>query len=133
MQTYTVVQTGYYAVIVTSNGCVDTTTCKLYSVNPGTGTITVPGDSTVTTGLIVRGTGTGLTIYPNPNSGVLMIKTQVPENFELLNTDGKVVLTISVAELQKPVSCNGLADGIYFLRGRESGIQKKVILIGKDD
>jgi hypothetical protein len=69
-QTYAPITTGHYAVIISQNGCVDTSACF----------------SVIITGFVINTFKQNITLYPNPNEGLFTIDLGriYPMNFNLL-------------------------------------------------
>ncbi|MDX2360165.1 MAG: T9SS type A sorting domain-containing protein [Crocinitomicaceae bacterium] len=117
-QAYTATANGDYAVIVTINGCSDTSTCY-----------TVTG-----VGIIENDFGSGLLLYPNPTDGDFSI--DLGENYQLVTvtmTDlsGKVIQTKTYSnehllnlKIEEPA-------GVYLLV-IESGDKKAVVRLVKE-
>ena len=86
-QTYTATSNGNYAVELTENGCVDTSTCVAIS----------------TVGILENSFGNNLLVYPNPTNGNLSIDLgAVYENSNILITDisGKKIDSINITQSQ---------------------------------
>jgi PKD repeat protein len=59
----------------------------------------------------------GLTIYPNPFTSKILIKSEKPiQTIRLINFEGKIVLDTEVKENQTELSTENLAKGIYLLK-----------------
>lgn len=105
-QNYTATANGDYAVIVTENGCTDTSAC-----------VTVMG-----IGLDNNEIDEGISIYPNPtknklyvNSGSIKVEPQT--NIEIYNTLGQLLLTKDInPHTQTGLDISHLAKGMYYLR-----------------
>jgi hypothetical protein len=66
----------------------------------------------------------GMRIYPNPVVGVLFVETDNasdPSIFELLDMQGRKVISESLTGLQNQISVNGLPGGIYIYRVTQQG------------
>jgi hypothetical protein len=99
-QTFTPSQSGNYAVIVTVNGCKDSSICNLVipaSIND------------------IQNTGI-VKVYPNPNNGIF--ETTLTENavFEILSIEGKVVYKKMVPAGKQTIDCSTLTPAIYTMR-----------------
>jgi hypothetical protein len=117
-QTYTPTNNGNYAVIVTSNGCSDTSTC--YTVT--------------SVGIMDNGFKNGLLVYPNPTNGNFSI--DLGKNYQtttIIITDlvGKVIQTQIYNESQLLNLNIEEPAGIYLLV-IESGDKKAVIRLIKE-
>lgn len=105
-QTYTATQDGSYAVIVTENGCSDTSECITVDV----------------LGLQQYNDQMELLIYPNPSTGYFKIELSAPvkEQTEIIVLDqtGRIVATHSIPEQTKMFVLNlqSLQSGVYSLR-----------------
>ncbi|MEZ5046053.1 MAG: T9SS type A sorting domain-containing protein [Chitinophagaceae bacterium] len=106
-KTYTATVNGQYAVIVSLNGCSDTSACKTV--------IGIGVDNYVESNLVQ--------VYPNPTQHSIQIK-QIgnTETIKLTLTDvlGKVVLSETIEQSVSTVSLNHLATGNYYLHLRSS-------------
>ncbi|MBL7765557.1 MAG: T9SS type A sorting domain-containing protein [Chitinophagaceae bacterium] len=102
-QTYTATANGSYAVIVTENGCSDTSACK------------------TVTGIGVQDylTKYGFSIYPNPAKDEITIsfnQSIADADIEILTVSGQVVSRLSsMSGKTFKIALNGLAKGMYFL------------------
>lgn len=115
MQSYTVTSNGDYAVEITLNGCVDTSSCIMI-LNVGIDQISNPQLS--------------LNLYPNPNKGIfnLEIGEDVPSNhpLEIYNLSGSLITTINLNSSQQQIDVTQLSNGVYFIRYK-SNVKKFVI------
>ncbi len=106
-QTFVALQNGSYAVIVSQNGCTDTSSCYLI----------------VGMGISQINNENNISIYPNPTNGLLNIKV-----FGLSNENCKLILTNTLGQIinekefkatnnstETQFDMKGLSDGIYFL------------------
>jgi hypothetical protein len=90
---------GSYAVIVSENGCTDTSACVVIS----------------TLGL-AETVLTDLTIYPNPTNGDFTLQGNAPGTFAIANELGQLIRTVELSmENNYRVSCSGLSAGMYFV------------------
>lgn len=60
-----------------------------------------------------------LSVYPNPSNGQFEIQHESIDEFELLSSDGKLVLAGKVDQGKKTIKSN-LDAGVYFVRGKLS-------------
>ncbi len=114
-QSFTPEQNGIYAVEITQNACVDTSSC--YTVS--------------TVGIAKNSLGKDITIHPNPTSGKIFIRSAIltqKARIEVLNTLGQVVMQQERAT--KPLDLSSLNNGLYFIRITDKGHQlvKKILL-----
>jgi hypothetical protein len=66
-----------------------------------------------------------LVIYPNPNKGEFVVRTEDPIYFEIIDQQGKVLVR-DMASKEKRVQLNTLSDGIYLFKSTK-GIVSFVI------
>jgi len=107
---------GNYAVEVTENGCVDTSACFLVD-------ITGLSDFEVS----------GLSVYPNPNTGSFFVESssQLLESITVTDNKGRKVKEINtISELKTSINMVGLSTGIYFVKmnGEFGTITKKIVV-----
>ena len=101
-QSFTPIANGYYACIITQNGCKDTSAC-----------ITI-----TTVGLGENDLNNNIILYPNPASNELTIENKGnKENiyFEILNSIGQVVFTGTLLE-KTLVQTSTFAPGVYLIK-----------------
>jgi hypothetical protein len=111
-QSFTPATGGSYAVVVTWNGCSDTSACQ---------TVTITGLDKQTSSKL------SFSIYPNPNRGSFTIQTEKAGVFELIDVTGKVINTYTLTNTQQTVQEN-LPAGMYFVREKDSGSVHKLII-----
>jgi hypothetical protein len=111
-KSYTPATSGSYAVIVTLNGCSDTSACQ---------TVTITGLDTQASSKLP------FSIYPNPNQGTFTIQSTKGGVFELIDVTGKVINTYAITNTQQTVHEN-LPAGMYFVREKVSGGVQKLII-----
>ncbi len=114
-QSYTATANGSYAVIVTKNGCVDTSSCVPIS-GIGITQITKNASSTL--------------VYPNPSHGIFTF-TSFNRIDEVIVTDvlGNVVMQKSGDSTSLLLDLTGHAQGIYFAKVRSNGQQQIIRLV----
>jgi len=103
-QNYTVTANGSYAVIVTQDGCTDTSSCEL-----------------ITTIGVEENIGqTAITLSPNPTDGILNIRSggQVVHQVSILGVNGQVLGSSFPMAEQSSIDLSGYAAGVYFVRIR---------------
>lgn len=104
-------QMGNYAVIVTQNGCSDTSQC-----------VTVDW-----TGIAGQSTPPSLSLFPNPSNGQIVFETNVDDTFQILDLNGKVLQTLSLSAGRNEVQLD-LENGIYFLRSMQGRQMRKILV-----
>ncbi|HYV94307.1 MAG TPA: kelch repeat-containing protein [Chitinophagales bacterium] len=126
-QSYTILQTGYYTVVVgDSNGCKNSTTTYVLI----SGVDDVSGDGNIS-------------IYPNPATDGLMVELlNVPDlvgmgdeiSISILNTLGQEIFysrqkILSIA-WKKEIDLHGISSGVYFIEIKSQNIflKKKIII-----
>jgi hypothetical protein len=114
-QSFTPEQNGIYAVEITQNACVDTSSCY---------TIT-------TVGIVKNSFENNIQLVPNPTNGKVFIRTTTltqEARIEVLNTVGQVVIKNIPGTMQ--VDLSALHNGLYFIRITDQGHQlvKKILL-----
>ena len=110
-QTFSVVEDGTYAVVITDNNCIDTSLCEI-----------VNGLSLDEKGVV------NISIYPNPTTEIIHINTDV--NFDrgvLMDLSGRVLFSVSSSI--KSIDLSKLPKGIYVLQLELEGVkyQKRII------
>jgi len=114
-QSYSAIANGSYAVIVTQNGCTDTSSCyDIFSV--GIDGIFNQNDIVI--------------IYPNPTSGSFTLSYSLPQTsstnetqLQITDVFGRMVYTQSITNPnQTIIDVSQLSDGVYFYEVR-SGLQ----------
>lgn len=102
-QSFTPTADGNYAVVLSENGCVDTSSC--YVVN-GTGIPKVENNS--------------ISVYPNPVNTNLHIKN-AHGSYLLCDIFGRRIRTIRLTESPELIKVGNLAPGVYILKSIEGG------------
>ncbi len=110
-QSFTATVNGNYAVIVTQNGCSDTSTC--YNIN--------------TLGISENIFASTINIYPNPSTGKFIIEvTGYNGNASILqifNVLGEQIYSTQINSEKEDIYLNKQANGIYFYKiNNENGI-----------
>jgi hypothetical protein len=113
-QSYTATANGSYAVIVTQNGCTDTSSC--YSI--------------VITGLDEVNSFEGIVLSPNPNNGTFTFTANAEGTYSIVNSLGQVVHSF---DLHGPdtVTISDMSEGVYFLVSSEEKLGVKKIVVVK--
>ncbi|MEO8516579.1 MAG: T9SS type A sorting domain-containing protein, partial [Flavobacterium sp.] len=72
-------------------------------------------------------------IYPNPNSGVVNIKSDFDGDFQIVNQLGQTVKTFKIMmNTVNTINLDNLSDGIYFVRGaNQTKISTQRLIIKK--
>lgn len=112
------IQTTYTVTGTDNNGC------------HGTGTVQVKMSSCVGLNNLSAG-NTGLSLYPNPNTGEFIVESTSDIRLTLVNELGQLIQGIELsAGNNYKVTVSDLAKGVYFLTGRNdsSQINQKVIV-----
>lgn len=65
-------------------------------------------------------------VYPNPTTDKLTIKTEKNTSFTLLDLTGKILLTFEVNQ-EKEISIAELNTGVYILKDETTGSHKKIV------
>jgi hypothetical protein len=101
-QAYTATANGDYAVIVTNNGCTDTSACY-----------TVTG-----VGVLANNFENELLLYPNPTSGILTIEfgnNSGTINYTVTSVEGKTIRKSQTTDQLLRLDLTNESNGIYFL------------------
>ena len=96
---FTPTESGSYAVIVTQNGCSDTSACVV---------VTTVGVTTLTQ--------SEWTIYPNPANEVLFIEAPEATVIEMTDMTGKIVQRENLEAGKNELSVSALTRGVYMIR-----------------
>lgn len=99
-QSYTPVASGQYAVVVTLNGCTDTSACV---------TITLPS------GIADLTNENYWSIAPNPNNGNFVLKAKEGDVFHIMDMSGKLIEFIVMHQGVKEIHIN-VPQGVYFIK-----------------
>ena len=107
-QTYTPINNGNYAVIVTVGACSDTSNCL--NVN----TVNIHEDGNHQIGII----------YPNPTNGLFTIGITSNSQVTIINTLGEIVFNQVLYSGKQNIDLQNQADGVYFVKVVSEGKQK---------
>jgi len=102
-QSYTAIEVGSYAVIVSNEGCIDTSECKMIDQ--------------VSSGLDLIH-ATEFSIYPNPSSGSFIVDLgnySATLNLEILNLQGAIIRSQDFIGGQVEINFEA-PNGLYFIR-----------------
>ncbi|MFZ4399768.1 MAG: T9SS type A sorting domain-containing protein [Bacteroidales bacterium] len=115
-QNYTASISGSYAVIVTKNGCTDTSSCYSMSI----------------VGINENITTSSIHVSPNPNVGKFIVETENTEieSIEIFNLIGEKIFQKISPSSKTEIDLNIHPKGIYFVKlsGKNSSLIKKIII-----
>jgi hypothetical protein len=116
-QNYTATANGDYAVTVTENNCTATSAC-----------ITV-----TTTGISSNSNlDSQFSVYPNPNNGSFVIKSNGEGTYSIVNNLGQTIQTVKLTAAQTFYEINNLDNGVYFIVGfKDNQITRQKIVVSK--
>lgn len=115
-QNYTAVINGNYAVIVSMNGCSDTSACINFNI---TGINEIPNNNNQ------------LIIFPNPGNGALTIQSTSDGVYSIMNESGQQIQLFELNSGNKfSINIEDLSNGIYFIVGynNDQMIRQKVVV-----
>jgi uncharacterized repeat protein (TIGR01451 family) len=98
-QSFTAIESGIYAVEITQNGCVDTSSC--YNLVIGN--------------VLSFNSGVKFSAYPNPSSGFINIKTLENGSFTILDATGRIVYQSLITQQISTHYIQYLSSGIYYM------------------
>jgi hypothetical protein len=116
-QAYTATTNGDYAVIITDNGCTDTSACNNVVIT------SIDNQSSF---------GKNISIFPNPSEGIFTVSfkniTTSNLTIEVLDITGKVIIKNIVANvtpaLSFPINISNVGSGTYFIRISNKEVNK---------
>jgi Secretion system C-terminal sorting domain len=109
-QSYTTIADGNYAVVVTQNGCTDTSSC--YNIT--------------TVGINENSFADVVHIYPNPANDNFTIISPQSAVIEITNIQGQLIKTIAACSNKTNVDVSALQSGVYIVEvTTEKGIAVK--------
>jgi hypothetical protein len=113
-QTFKPTSKGEYAVIINLNGCIDTTACAKFELAE----IDVLNKVSFVT-------------FPNPSTGTFTISGAPMGQYAILNELGVTVYHFVVkSDVDQSIQVEGLAKGVYFLRGtKDNFVQEKIVVM----
>ena len=107
---FTAVENGSYAVIVTQNGCSKTSNCVMVS-NLATDTFEIKNFS----------------IYPNPVSDILFVESKIQMEVSIFDITGKALLHQLIESGTNKIDVSNIKTGIYIVQSN-SGLHLKFII-----
>lgn len=112
-QSYTATANGSYAVIITQDGCIDTSSC--YNIT--------------SVGINEKIEQQNITIYPNPTTGIISISGKDIKSIEIMNIEGQIIKLIkwNNGKYNMYIDLSARPKGIYMIKI----ITKKGITIKK--
>lgn len=113
-QTFKPTSKGEYAVIINLNGCIDTTACAKFELAE----IDVLNKVSFVT-------------FPNPSTGTFTISGAPMGQYAIVNELGVTVYHFVVkSDVDQSIQIEGLAKGVYFLRGtNDNFVQEKIVVM----
>lgn len=115
-QSYKATKNGDYAVIVTKNGCSDTSACV---------TINTIGINNIASDNYLR-------VYPNPNNGSFNIQSTGEGSYSIVNELGQTIKMLELNSSNKyTITIENIGCGIYFIVGLNNNqiIRQKVVVV----
>jgi hypothetical protein len=115
-QSYTATRMGDYAVIVTMNGCKDTSNCV--NINH------------VGINQIVKNNNQ-LIVYPNPNNGAFIVQSTSEGVYSIINELGQTIQQFKLNSSNKySINIENLNTGIYFIVGFNNNkmLRQKIVV-----
>lgn len=116
---FTPTVSGNYAVVVTANGCTETSTCTQVTIGGG-------NPSSISENEV-----TNFNIYPNPaNSTVSVSNVTIGSTVTIIDVMGKRVYATKAVYTTVDLSVETLSNGIYFIEIENNGAvaQKKLVV-----
>ena len=115
-QVYTSAANGNYAVIISQNGCSDTSACV---------TIT-------TTGIVLKPNNEDIQIFPNPTTSTITLKgLSADSDIHIMNALGQTLFskTINQKDVEKIIDLSDFKNGMYYIQieNKETTVSRKVI------
>ncbi len=115
------------AAITVSPGVTTTYTVTGYNAQGCMNTSIITQSVSLCTGVDELNSANEIIIFPNPSNGEFTVKG-VKGNFEIINSIGQ---TVYVSELNdnEEVKITSLAQGIYYLKIKDSKVYKKIVVV----
>jgi len=116
-QNYTVTANGDYGVIVTKNGCIDTSVCTYVIAN----------------NINVLENIQAFAVYPNPCTGIFTIQSFQEGTYSIINELGQTIQLIELNDANNyAITIDNLNTGIYFVVGyKNNQISRQKIVVTK--
>ncbi|MEO6902197.1 MAG: T9SS type A sorting domain-containing protein [Bacteroidia bacterium] len=112
---FTVPVAGDYAVVVTINGCSDTSICTNVIINA-----------------IANNINNKVLISPNPNTGIFTIKNAPLGDYQIVNNFGQIVKEFKINDNQYQMNMEAFKNGLYYIIGiNNNQLFKQKIIINK--
>lgn len=113
---FTVSETGSFAVELTENGCVDTSDCVVISALA-----------------LDENSAAGVWVYPNPNEGQFSLNMDgaVPKAITIHDLNGKLVTSVELQQEPSQSFDLNLAPGMYLMRIQTGSVTKEIKLLIK--
>jgi hypothetical protein len=104
-QSYAPMANGSYAVVIDLNGCTDTSACTVI----------------LSTGIAAQ-QNSGVSLYPNPTSGMIYVSGIGLSAFEyeIIDVTGKTILSGKLSAQNAVINISELSKGMYFLKTRNA-------------
>lgn len=110
-QSYTATTNGSYAVVITSGACSDTSACVAIT----------------TTGIKNSFGKAGVSIYPNPTSGMFTVAGfETGTRLEVVNVIGEVVYKSVTTDTKTKIDLSNQNNGVYFIK-TSNGLSHKIV------
>jgi len=113
-QSYTALQNGNYAVVVTMNGCSDTSMCVIIS----------------TIELLELSNPAEIQLYPNPAISIFTVSgIDASATVSVFNSVGELIMVFQTSSSSVTIDLNENPDGIYFVKVSSNTTEKVLKLI----
>ena len=108
-QSYTATIDGSYAVVLTQNGCKDTSICNIANITAGITSFTSVNS---------------INIYPNPTNGIFVVETNSSDKqlLQMFDVTGKLVYNQEIVNGKAAIDAGSFIDGIYNITITGNGI-----------
>jgi len=116
MQSFTPASSGSYAVIVTKNGCSDTSNCQ----------------AVIIVGVDENAAAAAISVYPNPAKGKLIIESANHEisTIEFYNLVGERTYHSAIHSYKSEIDLSEMPKGIYFVKisSQNSNYTRRIVV-----